>query len=71
MKLGISMLVVGLLLAGFGVFLWNFASGGGLAGSPLWGLPQDIATIEAIGIGVTIFGGGLAIGGIVRMIVKR
>jgi hypothetical protein len=71
MKLGISMLVVGLLFAGFGFFLWNYASLGGLSGSPTCGLPQDVATVEAIGMGMTIFGGGLAIGGIVRMIVKR
>jgi len=71
MKLGISMLVVGLLFAGFGFFLWNYASLGGLSGSPAWGFPQEVAMVKAIGMGMTVFGGGLTIGGIVRMIVKR
>jgi hypothetical protein len=71
MKLGISMLVVGLVLAGLGVFVWQFASGGGLAGHPVFSLPQDIATVEAIGMGLTVVGGGLSIGGIVRMVIKR
>jgi hypothetical protein len=71
MKLSISMLVVGLILAGLGVFLWQFAAGGGLAGHPAWGFPQEIATVEAIGMGLTVVGGGLSIGGIVRMVIKR
>lgn len=63
MKLGIIMLVVGLLLAGFGVYLWNLAGAGPVASN--W------FSTEAIGIGVTVFGGGLSIGGIVKMVVKK
>ena len=57
------MLVAGLLLASFGVYLWNLAGAGPVTSN--W------FSTEAIGMGVTIFGGGLAIGGIVRMVVKR
>jgi len=71
MKLGISMLVIGLLFAGFGFFLWNFA-GSQLPFTSSWFLNyEDQSMAQAIGMGVTVFGGGLSIGGIVRMIVKR
>ena len=68
MKLGISMLVVGLIFAGFGVFLWDPGS------SARYWLEPDLQTVAlyvSIGKGVTVFGGGLAIGGIVRMILKK
>ena len=71
MKLGISMLVVGLLFAGFGVFLWNFAGSQGVFTSGWFTTYEEQSMAKAIGMGVTIFGGGLTIGGIVRMIVKR
>ena len=73
MKLGISMLVIGLLFAGFGFFLWNFAgSAGPFTPIPDWFPTYEKASMaKAIGMGMTIFGGGLTIGGIVRMIVKR
>ena len=70
MKLGISMLVIGLLLAGFGIFLWNFAGSAGPFSS-WFSTYEDASMARAIGMGVTVFGGGLSIGGIVRMIVKR
>jgi hypothetical protein len=68
MKLGICMLVIGLLFAGFGVFLWDYAGG-----QQQWFSHNlsEMFTYLAIGKGVTVFGGGLAIGGIVRMILKR
>jgi hypothetical protein len=66
MKLGIAMLIIGLIFAGFGFGLWNFVSLGGLPG-----VPSDVATAQAVGMGVTVFGGGLSIGGIVRMVVKK
>ena len=71
MKLGTAMLVIGLIVAAGGVFIWQLASKGGLAGSSVWSLPQDVAMVEAIGMGLTVLGGGLAIGGIVRMVLKR
>ena len=70
MKLGISMLVVGLIFAGFGVFLWDPGSSARYWLEPYSEL-QDIALYMSIGKGLTVFGGGLTIGGIVRMIVKR
>ena len=70
MKLGISMLVVGLIFAGFGVFLWDPGSSVRYWLEPYSEL-QDIALYMSIGKGLTVFGGGLSIGGIVRMIVKR
>ena len=63
MKLGISMLVIGLLFAGFGVYLWKLADAGPVA--------SDWFSTEAIGMAVTVFGSGLSIAGIVRMVVKR
>lgn len=70
MKLGISMLIIGLLFAGFGVFLWDPGSSARYWLEPYSEL-QDIALYMSIGKGLTVFGGGLAIGGIVRMAVKR
>ena len=71
MKLGISMLVVGLLLAGLGVFLWNFAGAQGPFTSGWFSSYEDQSLAEAIGMGLTVFGGGLSIGGIVRMVLKK
>lgn len=70
MKLGISMLVVGLLFAGFGVFLWDPGSSARYMLEPYSEL-RDIALYSSIGKGLTVFGGGLSIGGIVRMVVKK
>ena len=71
MKLGISMLVVGLLLAGFGFFLWNFAGAQGPFTSGWFSSYEDQSLAKAIGMGLTVFGGGLSIGGIVRMVIKK
>ena len=71
MKLGIFMLVFGLILAGIGVAVWVYADP---TSSFLFGgrLNVDQAQIaDAAGIGGAVVGGGLAIGGIVRMILKR
>jgi len=70
MKLGIFMLVIGLLIAGFGVFLWDPGSSARYLLEPYNEL-QDVALYMAIGKVLTVIGGGLSIGGIVRMIVKR
>lgn len=71
MKLGIFMLVFGLILAGVGVAVFTYADpnasfwlGGHLS-------VEEARIADAVGIGVAIIGGGLAVGGIVRMIVKR
>jgi hypothetical protein len=71
MKLGISMLVIGLLFAGFGFFLWNYAGAQGPFTSSWFSTYEEQSMAQAIGMGVTVFGGGLTIGGIVRMVVKR
>lgn len=71
MKLGIAMLVIGLIFAGFGFFLWNFAGSAGPLTSGWFSSYEDAAMVKAAGMGITLFGGGLALGGLVRMIVKR
>jgi hypothetical protein len=75
-KLALFFLVFGLLVATIGVFLWQYAQ------SSMWeailgeffGYHQQYEQallVRAGGIGLTVLGGGLAVGGIVRMIVKR
>jgi len=71
MKLGIFLLIFGLVLAGVGVASWMYADpevsfwlGGRFS-------VEEARMIDAGGIGVTIIGGGLALGGVIRMIVKR
>jgi hypothetical protein len=71
MKLGIAMLLIGLLFAGFGFFLWNFAGSAWLWTTSWFSSWEEQSMAKAIGMGVTVFGGGLSVGGIVRMIVKR
>ena len=72
MKLGISMLIVGLLIAGLGIAAWNYGSGV-TWWSALWSGKdlEEAAMLSSIGMGMMVFGGGLSIGGIVRMVVKR
>lgn len=78
MKLGIFMLLVGLILAGLGLFswvfatsVWDFAITPGTVPPHWFSSYEQIALVKAIGMGVALFGGGLALGGLVRMIVKR
>lgn len=75
MKLGIAMLVVGMLMAAVGVGVWYM-----MANQPIptmFGYPVDreeydlIMFIKSCGLVGVVFGGGLALGGIVRMIIKR
>ena len=66
MKLGIFLLVVGLLIAGAGAYAWQYYNP-----SFLGYRPQEAQQFVAIGIGGMVLGGGLAIGGIVRMVLKR
>lgn len=67
MKTGIIMLIIGLIVAGAGVTAWLFSD------SYLSASPNDetIMLLQAVGLGGTIIGGGLGLGGIIRMIVKR
>ncbi|MCD6599543.1 MAG: hypothetical protein J7L19_03115 [Dehalococcoidia bacterium] len=76
MKLGIFLLVFGLFLAALGVFAWQFAQ------SSMWETVlgeffgyheeyEQALMLRAGGLALTVFGGGIALGGLVRMIVKR
>jgi len=76
MKLGIFLLIFGLFLAAIGVFAWQYAE------SSMWEAIigeffgyheqyQQTLGVRAAGLGLTVFGGGLALGGMVRMIVKK
>ena len=71
MKLGLFLLVFGLLLAGGGASVWIYAD----VNAAIWGVgnlsPNKAQLADAGGFGLLIFGGGLSIGGIVRMVVKR
>jgi hypothetical protein len=67
MKLGLSLLVFGLLVAAIGLGLWQYGSAGQVA----WDIVRSAEGTAAIGLGISVFGGGLAIGGIIRMIIKR
>lgn len=71
MKLGMFLLIFGLVLAGGGVAMWMYAD----PNVSLWFggrfSVDEARMLEAGGIGLTILGGGLALGGIVRMIVAR
>lgn len=76
MKLGIFLLLFGLILAAIGVFTWQFAQ------SSMWEAIlgeffgyheqyEQALIARAGGMALTVLGGGLALGGLVRMIVKR
>lgn len=69
MKLGIFLLILGLLLAGAGIAAWTYAD----PNVSFWfgGSVEEARMLDAAGLGVTVVGGGLAIGGIIRMVVKR
>jgi hypothetical protein len=76
MKLGIFLLIFGLLLAAIGVFAWQYTQPSmweAILGD-LFGYHEQsqwILIIRAAGLALTVFGGGLALGGIVRMILRR
>jgi hypothetical protein len=66
MKLGIFLLIFGLLIAGAGAYAWQYYS------PSFFGIrTQEAQQFFSLGMGGMILGGGLAIGGIIRMIVKR
>jgi len=76
MKLGIFFLVFGLLIAAVGVFAWQCAAPSIWEATlgELFGFHEEYEgalMLRAGGMALTVFGGGLALGGIVRMIVKR
>ena len=75
MKLGIFLLIIGLILAGAGIASWQYGTD---LQSTLLGIPRHGSSdyqlgemAAAAGLGVAVLGGGLALGGIIRMIVKR
>ena len=70
MKLGIAMLVIGLVIAGIGFGLWQFYSME-MATQSYAAHNLLYARYVATAAGATLFGGGLSIGGIVAMIIKR
>ena len=70
MKLGIFLLILGLILAGAGVATWMSAD----PTVSFWfgdSVVQETRMLDASGPGLTVLGGGLALGGIIRMVVKR
>jgi len=60
-----------MILAGAGVAVWMYAD----PNVSLWGASSfsadEAQMINAAGIGLAVVGGGMAIGGIIRMILKR
>jgi hypothetical protein len=66
MKLGIFLLILGLLIAAGGIYLWQYNSP-----TVLGYRTQEAQQYFSAGLGGIVVGGGLAIGGIIRMIVKR
>ena len=71
MKLGIFMLIFGLILAGAGIAVWMYAN---VDEAYMYGSRfslDQLQVADAGGIGCAVFGGGLAVGGIVRMIMKK
>ena len=66
MKLGIFLLIIGLLIAAGGVYAWQYYNP-----TFLGYRTEEAQQFFSLGIAGIILGGGLAIGGIVRMIVKR
>ena len=65
------MLILGLILAGAGTAAWMYADpnlaflGGGLFSV------EESRIMDAGGVGATVIGIGLALGGIIRMIMKK
>jgi hypothetical protein len=66
MKLGIFLLILGLLIAGAGAYTWQYYNP-----NLLGYRTQEAQQFFSMGIGGMILGGGLAVGGIIRMVVKR
>jgi len=71
MKLGIFLLVLGLLIAGGGAAGWIYAD----PNLSIWyGVrlsAEDAQVVEAGSMGAMVVGGGLAIDGIIRMVLRR
>jgi len=66
MKLGIFMLVFGLIIAGAGIAAWQYYN------PNIFGFRErEAQQLVSIGLAGMVVGGGLAIGGIIRMIIKR
>ena len=66
MKLGIFMLVFGLVIAGAGIAAWQYYN------PSFFGYRErEAQQLVSAGLAGMVVGGGLAIGGIIRMILKR
>ena len=66
MKLGIFLLILGLLVATGGVYAWQFYNP-----TFLGYRTHEAQQYVSMGVGGIVLGGGLALGGIIRMILKR
>ncbi len=71
MKLGIFLLILGLIIAGAGAAAWMYADPDASFWIGGYLNIEEARMMDAGGIGAMVIGGGLAIGGIVQMIVKR
>ncbi|GAI97207.1 unnamed protein product, partial [marine sediment metagenome] len=60
--------IFGLVLVGVGLIAFMYAEPD-VFGSRIGG--SEVQIMEASGIGAAVIGGGMAIGGIVRMIIRR
>jgi uncharacterized membrane protein YidH (DUF202 family) len=66
MKLGIFLLIIGVLIAGAGMYAWQYYE------PTFLGLrTHEEQQFFSAGMGAMVVGGGLVIGGIIRMVVKR
>jgi len=66
MKLGVFLLILGLLIAAGGTYAWQYYNPNFLGYRT-----EEAQRFFSIGIGGMVLGGGLAVGGIIRMIVTR
>ena len=72
-KPGTGMFIAGVILAGIGLVTWKYAASQIFT---LWGVPvsndwEAYALLKYIGQGMLVIGGGLGLGGLVRMLSSR
>lgn len=71
MKIGILMLVLGLILLGVGAALYIYANPVVETYNDVPFLLNSVRLVNAVGTGTVVIGGGLTLGGILRMILKK